>query len=215
MNKPTQSGLTLIELSVVLLILVALAGLGVPYVIGTSSKALCETTDLSMLSLKKIIMDRYYLDTLGRYPKKANSGTDFNLTYLISRDQDYPWPDNFNIDTKTGWNGPYVQNAITLGSSTEISDGNLDSSFTNPVNGYVHSGLANGQSVILDGWGRPIIIQVDTSSTPYQARLISAGAGSGFGLGDAKIDTTIFNTRQGDDRILNLTGSTQANPTCD
>jgi hypothetical protein len=79
--------------------------------------------------------------------------------------------------------------------------------------------LADGQSVILDGWGRPIIIQVHNS---YGARLVSAGPGQGLGLRDehqnlqAQLETKIGDAvPQGDDRILNLQGSTPANTSCD
>ena len=40
-----QCGVTLLELTVVLLILIALAGLAVPYVGGTAGKALCDADD--------------------------------------------------------------------------------------------------------------------------------------------------------------------------
>jgi len=48
--------MTLIELRVVMLILIALAGLALPYVSGTTSKALCDATNVSMANIKKVIM---------------------------------------------------------------------------------------------------------------------------------------------------------------
>ena len=60
-----QTGVTLLELTVVLLVLVALAGVAIPYLGGTSSTALCNATDVTMQNVKKAIMERYYLDTLG------------------------------------------------------------------------------------------------------------------------------------------------------
>jgi prepilin-type N-terminal cleavage/methylation domain-containing protein len=215
MNKHIQSGMTLIELSVVLLILVALAGLAVPYVVGTGSKALCEATDLSMQNLKKIIMEHYYLDTLGKFPAMTYGGNDYNLTALFTKPTNAP---GFNPDTKTGWRGPYVQSGVTLDANTGNNADNLDASFKDSLglNPHVHSNPVDGQSVVLDGWGRPIILQVDTSSTPYQARLVSAGPGNGIGLSEGRIDTLISSpSAHGDDRMLNLQGPTSANSPCD
>jgi len=182
-----QKGMTLIELTVVLLILVALAGLALPYVSGTSRKALCDATDVSMMNIKQVIMGRYYLDTLGNFPvSKSGStiGSDYSLDYLFV---DGGWQ-LFDLDSQVGWNGPYLQG-----------------------------------SQALDSWGRPFVLQVVnnadciaaakwniSTSEPFCARVVSAGAGSGLGAGNGSVDTVITEPKSGDDRVLYLNVPTPA-----
>ena len=66
-------------------------------------------------------------------------------------------------------------------------------------------------TTVLDAWGRPFILQVTACSnwsissvTGDCARLVSAGFGSGVGLGNGNIDTAITANQVGDDRILYL-----------
>lgn len=93
MQSIFEKGFTLIELTVVLLILVALAGLAIPYVGGTNRMALCQATDASMQALKSAIMggganSGFYMDLLGYFPKATKSTTaDFNLRYLFEHNQ--------------------------------------------------------------------------------------------------------------------------------
>ena len=227
-----QKGMTLIELTVVLLILIGLAGLALPYMGGTSSKALCDATDVSMANIKKVIMDRYYIDTLGYFPvSKTGStvGTDFSLHYLFDKNG---WS-TFDIDSQVGWRGPYLQNSLILDTNNvnQLSTNFKDTKFTNFA-------LDDGHAVVLDGWGRPFVMQVVsqadcgnewdiTSNESYCARLVSAGRGSGLGLSNADIDTYIVDDPltttideghlAGDDRILYLNVPTPAediNPSC-
>jgi len=209
-----QKGMTLIELTVVLLILVALAGLTIPYVSGTSRKALCDATDVSMANIKRVIMQRYYLDTLGNFPvSKSGStiGSDYSLNYLFDQSD---WAD-FDLDSQVGWNGPYLQGSQILGSN--ITTGNFNNL------SYTKLKFDTGQFVVMDAWGRPFVLQVPTvaeckallslSTDPekdYCARLVSAGSGSGLGLDHGSIDTTIAGLKSGDDRVLYLNVPTPA-----
>jgi hypothetical protein len=92
----------------------------------------------------------------------------------------------------------------------------------------VHFVLSDGQTVVLDAWGRPIIIQVrdeahcsDWGLPGNQggcARLVSAGSGSDIGPSNANIDTVISGQRASDDRVLYLntaTPSVDVNLACD
>ena len=194
--KPLQQGMSLIELTVVLLILVALAGLTVPYIGGTTSKVRCDATDVSMANIKRAIMDRYYLDTLGSFPA-TKGGTDYSVKYLF---ESGGWG-AFNPDTQIGWRGNYLQLGTVLSSITDLS-----SNFTNTT--YVHVVMDTTQTVVLDAWQRPIILQVNSSV----ARLVSAGF-------DGVLETTITGNRAtgNDDRILYLNAaspSTDINPSC-
>lgn len=215
-----QAGMTLLEITVVLLILLALAGLAMPYIGGTSSKALCDATDVSMANIKRAIMDRYYLDTLGKFPADKGS-SEFSLDYLFNQGN---WQ-TYDIDTQTGWRGPYLQQGIVLDSAaTTYKAANLPPSFTTDTT-YVNKILADSQTVVLDAWGRPIIIQVvDKSNCSSQwgittdesdcARLVSAGPGRGLDISEADLETPINGNRPtdiySDDRILYLNVPTPA-----
>jgi len=211
MQKLKQQGMTLIELTVVLLILVALAGLAIPYVGGTNRMALCQATDASMQAVKTAIMggganSGFYMDTLGYYPKDTKDAVaNYNLRYLYSNKDGgsvEKWK-VYNPKTAVGWRGPYLMSGFNVPSG-------LNDSFKT---GTVHTDIQNDNgSHPLDAWGRPIIIQVPpTCSTSNNitdcARLVSAGSGSGMGAGEAVINTTIVNetaSDRGDDRVLFL-----------
>jgi type II secretory pathway pseudopilin PulG len=228
-----QSGVTLIELTVVLLILVALAGLTIPYMSGTSSAALCKATDVTMQNVKKVIMERYYLDTLGYFPKSTKAGNDYSLKYLFTpplSSANGGW-DSFNAETQLGWRqGGYLQSGIAL--DAKYVDGNLNNeelgaNLKDSTGVYTHTAFAANDFVVNDAWGRPIVLQ----DTGNGFRLISAGAGSGLAIGDADINTphnslhcwlnTTVNPaikECNDDRILYLnaaTPTTDINPSCD
>jgi len=214
-----QKGMTLIELTVVLLILVALAGLTIPYVSGTSRKALCDATDVSMMNIKQVIMQRYYLDTLGRFPSNS-SNANYSLHYLFNAGSRSP----FDPDSQVGWRGPYLQGGITL-DATDISS--LDASFNNNTTYMNKEFVADDNDIaVLDAWGRPFVLQVVDTTTASEvttcndwgmvttdnhcARLVSAGAGSGLGLSEGSIDTTIAGPKGHDDRVLYLNVPTPA-----
>ena len=249
MNKlSTYAGVTLLELTVVLLVLSALAELVVPYMGGTSSKALCDATDLSMQNIRKAIMGggsgaAFYLDTLGYFPKDQKTGTNYTLKYLMDKPLDSAnggW-DAYDPETAVGWRGPYLMSATTLDAKYidgDTSNGELAPNLKD-TGTYKHTAFLADDSIVNDGWGRPIVLQVPTvsdcqnniipsspSKEGYCARLVSAGSGSGLGIGEANIETTLASKRPvasahtlgSDDRILYLNAPTPAsdiNPSCD
>lgn len=224
MSKFFEKGITLLELTIVLLILVALAGVTIPYVAGTGQMAMCQATDASMQAIKRAIMGGpsgpgFYGDMLGYYPKKTKSLTaDFNLHYLLSKPTDTSWGSmaTYNPKTAVGWRGPYLQGG-------RMSPSNLDASFDKdnsltPPKAFdptdaatfslkVHDSViaTTNHPQIMDAWNRPIILQVPcekataSASTctpkPDYARLVSAGPGSGINPGDASINTLIVYTK--------------------
>ena len=212
-----EKGMTLIELTVVLLVLIALAGVAIPYVSGTGRMAMCQATDATMQAVKEAIMGGgagagFYGDTLGDFPKQTKAGTNYNLKYLFIQPDVAPagWS-QYNPKTAVGWRGPYFM-------AGRIPDSGIDGSFssvyhpTTNTSGKVHSDIndsANAQ--VMDAWNRPIVLQIPYSIGVPQlnsARLVSAGPGSGINPGDAQIDTAIHNnldaSDRGDDRVLYL-----------
>jgi len=200
-----QVGMTLIELTVVLLILVGLAGVVVPYATGVTSASLCKATDISMNNIKRAIMDGFYMDTLGQFPKKTKAGSYFNLTYLF--DNTGSEFTDFNPGTGLGWRGPYLTNGV--------KPKEVDVKFSDSSLGFVHDNVTIDQFHVLDAWGNPIIIQ---KTTDNGFRLISAGQGTVDSDGNlvAKLDTKITQSRSNDDRVLYINKpAPEMNPSCD
>jgi len=215
MSNVFEKGITLLELTVVLLVLVALAGLTIPYVAGTGQMARCQATDATLQEIKRAIMGGpsgpgFYGDLLGYYPKKTKStAADYNLHFLLSQPTDASWGsmNKYNRKTAVGWRGPYLQGGRTTGANA-FND--VFNSTTN-LTGKVHVDVSNSTQ-IMDTWDRPVILQVpyDTSVSNYNlkyARLVSAGP-------DGVIDTKIAYDGTGgalpdasdrnDDRVLYL-----------
>lgn len=176
-----QLGLTLIELTVVLLILVAMAGVVVPYISGTSNMAECAATDATMAVIKSAIVGDFenpgYYDDMNAMPN--------NLDNLFNKPAG---ESDFNPVTGKGWRGPYLYQPFLADHADRTGN------FSNAS--YVNPSIADGESVILDGYGllRPIIIQNPTGDV----RLVSSGP-------DGVLDTAIADTSiGGDDRVLYL-----------
>ncbi|GAB4263640.1 MAG: hypothetical protein Kow0065_14380 [Methylomicrobium sp.] len=227
-----QGGLTLLELTVVLLVLTALAGLAIPYVGGVSRSAACQATDATMHAVKEAIMGGpagagYYADMLGFYPKATKSTTtaDYNLAFLFKAPTDSSWGSmvEFKVKTSVGWHGPYLQSGGTNLSATAGLDASFGSSGvfhpTTNATGKVHVVIDDTAGTqVMDGWHRPIVLQVpyfdDDGSGPHSAayhpeyaRLVSAGPGSGLEPNAAALDTKISDrdaTDRDDDRVLYL-----------
>lgn len=82
----SQSGFTLIEIMVVIVILAILAGLVVPNIVGQSDKARIKTTEITLSSISNVL-DQYRADN-GRYPTTAQ-GLDA-LTTPPAEAKNYP-----------------------------------------------------------------------------------------------------------------------------
>ncbi len=166
-----QQGMTLLELTVVLLILLALAGLAIPYVGGTSNETMCKTNDVSMVNIKKAIMEGYYLDTLGKFPQDLDGLTpnstftsrDYNLHYLFSDTNPLDTSRThkaYNPSNNTGWRtGGYLQNGMQIDVSSEMSlslKNDLKTVLQQPT--ILDTDLSK-YIFTMDGWGRPFVLQ--------------------------------------------------------
>ena len=106
-SPSAMRGMTLIELGVVLLILVALAGLTLPTLIGTVDNAECELTDATLQNLKSAIIGSPtspgFVGDMNRMP--------YNLSELMSINTCTNCPP-YNTSANHGWRGPYLSNGI-------------------------------------------------------------------------------------------------------
>ena len=198
LRKP-QSGLTLVELLVVLVVLAALGGiLSVTLSDGASLTGTdgIERTDeeiatrATMTEVRDAMMATslsepgYFQDT-GSLPERLGG--------LIS--QSVAGEGDFDPARKRGWRGPYVYDTGSPYENYVESDGsdNFDDDGGNPY------GQA-GDPAILDAWGKPLILQ---ESANDDARLVSAGPNRVLETDpDSSVDAN-----RGDDLILFLLSS--------
>lgn len=174
-----QAGFTLIELLVVASILVVVAAIGVPAVVGALNVV---NEDLARTEMRNIAsgIQRFYRDT-GFFPKQgpfalvadggqvpadtdAPLGSPANLVQLFesptdaSNDEIMPW----NVDTARGWNGPYLssfgEGTVTIGANF----GSNGSDSPGPLSGAVRNiaGVADpfrrAPSGLYFEWAEPI-----------------------------------------------------------
>ncbi len=184
-KRTFEKGMTLLELTVVLLVLMALAGLVAPYVAGTEQMSMCRATDATLLAVKRAIMGGpngpgFYGDLLGKYPRDKYFLQGYNLTYLFARDNgldddsdgdnssvngvfdaDEEWQE-FNIKTAVGWRGPYLQNGIAPPTGLDASfrpTNAFNSTISSTFNNKVHENVTT-TSQVMDAWNRPIVLQI-------------------------------------------------------
>ncbi|GAB4358265.1 MAG: hypothetical protein Kow0060_12170 [Methylohalobius crimeensis] len=161
-------GFTLLELTVVLLVLIALAAVVLPYTQGTVSQAACQATDATMAAVRDAIMGSaagpgYYSDIRNHLPYyRDGSGNEdchddtatggdphYHLHFLVNAstfDSANPkslcpgWLGQFKPRLALGWRGPYLQG----GGGKLVDPTKLNSSFSKvasnpPTNDqYVH-----------------------------------------------------------------------------
>lgn len=164
----TQSGVTLMELVVVMVILAAIAGLAITAVGSAAEDAREQTTRLTLANVRSAI-DGPYRFNMGRLPE--------SVADLLKKPTEAA---TFDPVSQHGWNGPYVRVPIaryTVGPVGTPEDPNwVDVSF---VDDY---GMT-GDLAILDGYGKPIVLQIpdidaDDAYSPDErrhVRLVSAG----------------------------------------
>lgn len=174
---PCRRGLTLLELVVVVAILAILIGFIVPvadYAINESKR---KVTNANLVLIRDAIMGTQdkpgFLQDTGRLP--------ITLGELFVQPTNVP---AWNRDTGLGWRGPYVvpQGQYLVNPAANFFVYSPGSS------GYPGTGYGtNSDPAVLDGWQRPIVLQVPnqsmsagTYSTALAAdlafaRLVSAG----------------------------------------
>ncbi len=94
-------GITLMELTVVLLILIGLAGVLVPYVSGVRDLSACASTEASLVAIRNAIVGSFeqpgYFEDMRALPASVN-----DLWVKPAGASD------FNPLTRRGWRGPYL-----------------------------------------------------------------------------------------------------------
>ena len=173
------SHFSLIELVVVLLILVAVAGVVIGLVGDSVKQSRQDATRVNLELIRDVIVgsdqhtgyfhDQEADDPLHRYPRPLDSSPREEhpqLRYLFINPDLESVTVNFDPLTRLGWRGPYLQH------SNGTYTVNNSRNFTNDYG-------EDGDPAIIDAWGNPIIIQEPSVGTAEQrelnTRLISAG----------------------------------------
>lgn len=188
-----RRGLTLMELTIVLGVLAALAAIVAVSTAGVLDESRERITMASMREVQKVILNRYRLDMGGKITTVSTleelviatgfPGPDANdlesgrevhpqLHFLFTR------PSNsvaFNPLTGKGWRGPYL-------TPTSVRYPN-PAGEAGTVRGFTEQFGKEGDFAIFDAWNNPLVIQVESITELY---LVSAGP-------DRKLNTAADN----------------------
>lgn len=96
LNRKRDSGITLLEIMVVLAIIVLIAGLAAPRLIESFGRAKGKTAEVQLTNLRSAVQ-LYYID-VGRYPSEAEG-----LPVLLTAPDGAP-----------GWRGPYLDDQSAI-----------------------------------------------------------------------------------------------------
>lgn len=188
-----QHGLTLIELTVVLLVLIGLGGLLLPFVGGTTQFSQCTATDTSMRAIRDAItgsfeqpgyfedMNSLPIDLRGLLLQNFCLEDETLLTQVACTGTGNTWitQPQFNPVTKRGWNGPYM--------------------FSDAKDAYNFNDIII-QTPTVDGDGNDCI-DIDLTYIPQDcSRIVSIGPDNALSIQLDDANGTV----RGDDRILYL-----------
>ncbi len=177
-----RSALTLAELLIVLAILAMIGGLVLPAAGRYVSETRETTTRYSLTRLRDVIAEVYWQDS-GRLPRPSKVTSERldhpQLRYLFINPATETAAVDFDRDYARGWRGPYLVHR----------DGALYTVSSNSTIGFTSRYGLTGDPTVLDGWGRPIVVQdppLPTASGLRDVRLVSAGPD-----GIVQIDPTV------------------------
>lgn len=176
-----RSGLTLVELVVVLMITVALASVVVPLVSDHVTDATETTTKTTLAEIRNAVT--LFRQDDDRSPKQLPTIHDL----FVDPTSGTP-AFRFDPTYKIGWRGPYLREAT---GSYEI--GVPDATFT--------ANYGNtGDRALLDAWGHPVMIQTPGAVNGVQdVRVVSAGRNGVIEILPATFSSALNDSNDGDD----------------
>lgn len=186
----SRRAFTLVELLVVLLILAAVAGVAVTMTAGQGQDAAQKATDVSLVRIREAILGG--AEGPGYSSDRADGALPSKIADLILNPATGDSTQTWDPVTKLGWRGPYLRGqGVRYGGAFGPSYG------------------TNDDPALLDGWGRPIVLQIptamadpDLSDRLQHARLVSAGPD-----GELDCDADVLlpsKASRDDDRVLFL-----------
>lgn len=177
-----RSGLTLLELLIVLVILTALGTMLVPSLSWMGQRSQRLATQENLRRLRELLVNEYQID-MGELPRpraelvggaSATRVDHPQLVYLFVHPDthedgflgnDFSHPPGTTVLSGRRWNGPYVQHS---GMEYFVTDSDSDlTTGTNytPRYGVGDLGTRVGDPTITDAWGHPIVIQEPDADT--------------------------------------------------
>lgn len=220
-----RSGLTLVELVVVLVILIALAGIVVPRLQRNADSSTVVSSNANLAAVRDAVM-QYWLDTkyetLPGQPTTAASDTDttlltneenrFQVRWLFENPANDPSVAvddtliSFDRNSRLGWNGPYLSEPSGR-YVIEDADNRHDLG-TNFSSVYGSNGDPAVLSVIL-GRGadlpRPLVIQAIDNGTTIDCRVVAAGENDRIDIPHDASTTSLTAAVVGDDNYVSFT----------
>ena len=221
-------GMTLIELSVVLLGLVALAGMTLMSFQSTPRYAECIATDATLANIREAIMGSAgqagYLSDMGGMPSLDNNSISpappaSSLNPLFNNPNGNNTIQSFNPVTQRGWRGPYITGGTTCAKIFSKVNGYSLLYGIDKENVCNLSGTPSAHTVALDSYpviatdgtailpGSPIVLMQDTTTNKYF--LVSGGPTGGIETDpttstNTSSDSNNTTNRTNDDRVLYL-----------
>lgn len=179
----SRTGLTLIELVVVLLVLAAVSGLLVPLFAGTIQNANTVATERSLAKIRDATR-LYWRDTkhvaLDGMTSVATEANRFHVDWLFFNPVtgDSTW--DFSVNTSIGWRGPYL-----AGSTGDM--------------------VAAGSPFMIDAWNNAIEIHdVDPLASLRDVRIVSGGPDGTISIPVATATSALTAADVGDDVYVHL-----------
>lgn len=196
-----QQGFTLLELTVVLLLLIALTGVVLPYFASTAEETACQATDATLAALREAIVGGasgpgysndlqnrlpYYRDAGGNEScadDTATGGTPrYHLHFLVSTSTFGSSAkslcpkslQSFHPSLTLGWRGPYAKGAAKLFHPESLDDRFDDFDYVH----IKHTTDHREDLYFLDQfrWRAPVVLQVPPATADCPTHL---GAGDG------------------------------------
>jgi prepilin-type N-terminal cleavage/methylation domain-containing protein len=194
-----RRGLTLVELLLVLTVISILATLVLPAVGNFLGQSRADVTRASLARTRDAIAETYWSDnrcTLPRpgLPLQGNRQNSPQIRYLFVNPQTEDATTTFDPVARLGWRGPY------------LVDRNDACYAVNAAAGFSPQFGENGDPAVLDGWGRPIVLQNPglLADGRQDVRLVSAAPDGIQNISPAKATAALTAADVGDDVFVSF-----------
>jgi prepilin-type N-terminal cleavage/methylation domain-containing protein len=190
-----RCGLTLLELVVVMIILVALASLAVPLIGNLVGDSRGDVTRQSLIEVRNVIANMYWDDMGKRLPRAdpvarqppTRKIENPQVRYLFINPTTENSVRDYDPAYRRGWRGPYLMNP--------------GFEFPLPNTNFTDHYGQEGDPAVIDGWGSPIVLQ-NPGVLPdgrQDVRVVSAGPDGILNIPRNKATALLDATDKGDD----------------
>ena len=189
-----RPALTLAELVIVLAILSVVGAIVLPLAGHYAADSRDAVTRQSLARLRDVIAETYWQDSYQKLPRPDNtispSRSNYpQIRYLFVNPRTEDATVQYDPDYRRGWRGPYL---VDRSGACFVID---------VAAGFTQSYGENGDPAVLDGWGRPIVIQNPGTLADgrQDVRLVSAGPNGIVNVPPDKATASLTAADTGDD----------------